>query len=405
MVNIAASRRRVFARSFGHVARAIAWEWVMKLRDVAFQSAFSKLFVYNILFEDAEVDERFLGVDEESSVLSITGAGCGVAGMISRRPRSLDAVDINQHHLALAALKITAAQRLACYRTFYDLLGHGAVEDSRAAIRQIAHFMPRWVRRYWRRHHDRFAENFYEEGLTARSLKIVRRLVGIDAEFMRELISKDTEQRLRSLEERIAPVFERPVIRAAVRSPVQLLSLGVNYEQRERMLEAEGQADMVSFILHHLNRIVQTDLETNWFAWLHVAGHYNHDRQDAVPPYLRRDRWERSVHAPTRTRYHHRNLFSVLGEAPRKTWTHYTLCDMPDWLPNPLQRQLLDEILRTSKDGAVVLYRTVEDDCLVDRHAMGRHFQRMDAESAEATALDRSRQYRHVHLYRVCHAS
>ena len=377
----------------------------MRLRDILFQSTFSKIFVYNILFEDAEVDERFLGVDEDSNVLSITGAGCGVAGMVSRRARSLDAVDINQHHLALAALKITAAQRLTPYTTFYDLLGHGVVKDPYEVVKQIAHYMPHWVQRYWKRHHERFSSNFYEKGLTAESLKILRNLVGLDAEYLRSLAAKTHEQRIASIDEVIGPVFERPLIKTATQSPLQLISLNVNYEQKKHMLETKNAQTMVDFIMHHLRRIVVTDLETNWFAWLNVAGHYNHDRDDAVPPYLRKSRWERSIHAPTRVRYHHRNLFSVMGEAPRKTWTHYTLCDMPDWLPPALQRQLLEEILRTSKDGAVMLYRTVEDDCLVDRLGFHGHFKRMDKESEIATDLDRSRQYRHVHFYRISHAS
>lgn len=375
----------------------------MRLRDIAFQNTFSKIFVYNILFEDAEVDERFLGVQDDSSVLSITGAGCGVAGMVSRRPRTMDMVDINRHHLALAALKITAAQRMAPYNTFYDLLGHGSVPDSKATIQQIAHYMPRWVQRYWKLHHRRFDKNFYEKGLTAASIKYMRKATGLDVDFMRLLVSQTPEERVESIREQIAPIFERASIKALVSSPLQLLSLGVNYEQKERMLEAENLDSMTGFILQHIERLAYTDIEKNWFAWLHVAGHYNHEVEDSVPPYLRRDRWEKSLHAPTRVRYHNRNLFSVMGEAPRNTWTHYTLCDMPDWLPEPLQRQLLDEILRTSKDGAIVLYRTVEDDCLVDRHKMHKHFVRMEEESNEASALDRSRQYRHVHFYQVNH--
>ncbi len=377
----------------------------MRFKDVAFQRTFSKIFVYNVLFEDAEVDEAILGIDEDSSVLSITGAGCGVAGMISGRARSLDAVDINRHHLALAALKITAAQRLAPYTTFYDLLGHGSVANPREVIKQIAHFMPRWVQRYWKRWHKRFEHNFYESGLTARTMQMLRKLIDLDAGFIRGLIAQDIEGRIRSIDSVIGPVFERKLVKAVTHSPIQLISLGVNYEQKQRMLEAESQPDMVSFIMHHLRRIAATELETNWFAWLNVAGHYNHERDDAVPPYLRRDRWENSLHAPTDVRYHHRNLFEVMAEAPRRTWTHYTLCDMPDWLPMPMQRQLLDEILRTSKDGAHVLYRTVEDDCLVDRHGMHRHFRRLDDVSAHASSADRSRQYRHVHLYQVQHAS
>ncbi|GAB4212709.1 MAG: hypothetical protein OHK0013_35810 [Sandaracinaceae bacterium] len=80
-----------------------------------FRSTFQRLFVYNILFEDSEVDEALLDLDERSRVLSITGAGCGVAAMIARRREAIDAVDINPHHLALAALK--SRPRVGCPAT------------------------------------------------------------------------------------------------------------------------------------------------------------------------------------------------------------------------------------------------------------------------------------------------
>ena len=129
----------------------------MNPRDQIFQTAFSKLFVYNILFEDAEVDEIALDLDEGSTVLSVTGAGCSVASMIHRRPVSLDAVDINPHHLALSAMKITAAQRIEDYLRFYDLMGHGIVPDPKAAVAEVAAHMPPDMARYWMRHHGRFA--------------------------------------------------------------------------------------------------------------------------------------------------------------------------------------------------------------------------------------------------------
>jgi S-adenosylmethionine-diacylglycerol 3-amino-3-carboxypropyl transferase len=60
----------------------------VRLLDRAYQRLFSKLFVYNILYEDSEVDEAFLGVDGASRVLGIAGAGCGVANHLSAGARS-----------------------------------------------------------------------------------------------------------------------------------------------------------------------------------------------------------------------------------------------------------------------------------------------------------------------------
>ncbi len=374
----------------------------MNLRDAAFQAAFSRLFVYNILFEDAEVDERFLGVNEDSRVLSITGAGCGVAGLVSRQPRTVDAVDINPHHLALTALKVTAAQRLFPYSSFYDLFGRGWAADPKQVIGQISDDLPRWVARYWRKHSDRFEQCIYHQGLTAQVIHQLRSLAGIDAGWLRALVHQPVEVRTRAVDEWIGPVLRNPLVKAFLNSPVQLIALGVNYTQRDRALELE-QTDLVSFFLRHLHRVAETDIETNWFAWLFLAGQYNHEHPDAVPPYLRRDRYENSLHAPTHVKYHNRNLFDVLGQGGSNEWTHYTLCDAPDWMPAETQRSLLNEIRRTSRDGAIVLYRTVHDDCMVSRLGLDKTFHPLAEESRIASELDRSRQYRHVHFYQVRH--
>ena len=84
----------------------------MVIRDLSFEAVFRRVFVYNILFEDAEVDGLFFNVQQDSSVLGISAAGCGLASLVRFQPRRIDAVDINGHHLALASLKLTASRDL-----------------------------------------------------------------------------------------------------------------------------------------------------------------------------------------------------------------------------------------------------------------------------------------------------
>lgn len=374
----------------------------MALRDKLFQSTFSRLFVYNILWEDAEVDERWLGIDEDSSILCITGAGCGVAGMMSGRPQRIDAVDINPHHLALAALKVTATQRMESYSQFYDLFGRGWTSDPERTVGRLTDTLPRWVQRYWKRHHDRFEKSMLHTGLTALMLQGFRRQVGADAAWLRHVIKESPEERMRIIDERVRPVLTKPHMKAVLNSPLQLVSLGINFQQRERILQTEGM-DFVDFFVEHLKRVAATDCETNWFVWYTVAGEFNHDNPDAVPPYLRKDRWERSYRAPTSVRYHNRNLFEVLSKAGPETWSHYTLCDAPDWLDEDGQRQLLDEIFRTSRDGAIVLARSVEGHSMVENVGYQDKFEPMVEASEDGTETDRSRQYRKVAFYRVHH--
>lgn len=370
----------------------------MQLHNKAFQYVFSKSFVYNILFEDTELDEQFLEVDETSSVLSITGAGCGVAGLISARPERVDAVDINKHHLSLTALKVAAAQHLFPYSHFYDMFGRGWHHEPAQTIRKLLPHLPKPMQKHWKKRTDMFERSFYRQGLTARTLGLIRKMGKLDGDWLRSLIELDQEARMAAVEERIGPLLRNPVVATYMKSPMQLVTLGINFEQRDRLLNAE-KSTLTDFFVEHVRRVASTDLATNWFAWQFIAGEYNHERQDAVPPYLRKDRYERSYQAPTKVNFHHGNIFDKLEAAGPKTWSHYTLCDAPDWMPQPLQKRLLNEILRTSHDGGVVLCRSVEDESMIEKNGMEKHFQLYKEGSDE----DRSKQYRRVDFYRIVH--
>jgi len=363
---------------------------------------FAKLFVYNILFEDSEVDEMFLEVDSKSRVLGIAGAGCGIANHLSRDAASVDAVDINGHHLAVTALKVSAAQRLSSYDEFYALLGRGEHPDPERVVGQLTRSLPPWAARYWRKEFDIFARSFYQHGLTSRLFAGLRQLAGVDADWLRTVMRLDEQARVRATEQLFHPMLSKRWLGLLLRSPLNLLALGVNFQQCARMLETEG-ADLIGFLKQHVARLATTDVQRNWFIWQTVAGHYNHDCPDAVPPYLRRDRHDRSTRAHTEVRLHRRNIFEILASAPRNSWTHYTLCDAPDWMPTSMQRKLFEEVLRTSADGAIVLYRTVEQESLIERLGLERSFLPMTQVTERASALDRTRQYRRVAFHRVAH--
>lgn len=374
----------------------------VSLRDWTFDKLWRNAFVYNILWEDTEVDERYLGVDEDSCILGISGAGCGTATHLSRNPRRIDAVDINPHHLALTALKCAGARLLDSHAELYQLLGLGRHPRPERVVRRLVEPLPRWIQDYWNRHWSLFRHSMVQRGLTGQMFRIVRFLTDTNAEWLRQRIRETVADRLRAVEAVYGRAMQKPVVKAWLNSPLQLLAIGVNYKQRDRILRAEG-TDLLGFLLLHLKRVAGTDLERNWFAWYAAAGHYNHDREDAVPPYLRADHQRESRRASTTLCFTRGDILDTLRSAGPRTWTHYTLSDAPDWMPEAKQRALLQQILRTSRDGARVLYRSVENASLAERHGMARHLVLDEPTSALLTRLDRTRQYRRVNLYRVAH--
>ncbi len=372
-----------------------------RARDLLFGHAFQGLFVYNILFEDSEVDEQILGLDERSRVLAISGAGCGVAAMMAKHPAAIDAVDLNGHHLALAALKAEAPRRLGRHASFYDLLGRGWHAEPRPLLARVTATLPQWLRDHWRDHHDVFSRGLYGSGVTSRMLGVFRRLSGVDEGWLRWAATLDADRRAAAVEATLGPVLRSPLARAWLASPGQLVALGINFAQRDRLLSTERQPDMADYIVDHLKRLARTDVGTNWFVWYAIAGQFDHERPEAVPPYLRRDRFELAKDAPTRVSYRRQNILEVLERAPARSYTHYSFLDAPDWLDAPTQRRLLGGVLRTAKDGARIVTRSVEDTCMVERAGLARRIRRLEEVSERATRADRTRQYRRVNVYEV----
>jgi S-adenosylmethionine-diacylglycerol 3-amino-3-carboxypropyl transferase len=372
-----------------------------RVADRAFAATFKHIFTFSLLYEDSEVDNRVLGLDRRSRVLAVSGAGCGVAGLLAAHPARIDAIDTNRHHLALAALKVAAARRVTSHAEFYQLLGRGRHGDPERTLQPLMRDLPAWVGHYWSTNHRRFRRNLYAEGLAGTFQRWLRRKVGLDADFLRTLQRLPPADRLAHLSPIFTSIKRSWPMRTLVNTPLFLLGIGVNFEQRQRNLRANGAATMMDVVTAHFERLAQTDLETNWFVWVGLTGEFNHDHPEAVPPYLRAESHRRSLVAPTQVGFHRESLQRMLADATPGQWSHFSLCDVLDWMPTDTQRQLLQRIARVGGPSAVVLTRSVEDECLVDRVGLSDLYERVEPTSSQASEQERTRLYRRVNVYRV----
>lgn len=372
-----------------------------QVADRAFAATFRHIFTFSLLYEDSEVDNRVLALDPRSRVLAVTGAGCGVAGLLAAHPARIDAIDTNPHHLALAALKVAASRGVTSYAEFYQLLGRGRHDDPERTLQPLTRDLPGWVGRYWKAHHRRFRHNLYAEGLAGAFQRWLRRTMGVDADFLRALQRLPPADRLARLSPILTSTRHAWPMRTLVNTPLFLLGVGVNFEQRQRNLRANRAATMLEVVTAHFERLALTDLETNWFVWLGLTGEFNHDHPEAVPPYLRAESHRRALEAPTRVGFHRESLQRMLADATPGQWSHFSLCDLLDWLPAEAQRQLLRRIARVGGPGALVLTRTVESDCVVERAGLSDLYERVEPASTRASEQERTRLYGRVNVYRV----
>lgn len=269
-------------------------------KDTLFAAVFARTLVYTILFEDNELDLEFLDLRPGDRVLSVAGAGCGVAAMVGFVPTRIDAVDFNRHHLAITALKVEAVRSLPRYEDVHALFGLGKHPEAKKMVARLANRLPADLASYWRRRWRMFANGFYSHGVNSRNSALLRPLWSLDGAYLKELNRRGPPQaRAEAMRIKLSDRLLKPLPAALVRSPVALLGAGINYTQRDRNLSAAGVGDVVLGVIEYASRLATTDLDTNWIAWHITSGEFNHDEPDCLPLYLRRDFHERALGSTT----------------------------------------------------------------------------------------------------------
>lgn len=370
-------------------------------KDELFAAVFSRTLVYTILFEDLERDLEFLALGPGDRVLTVAGAGCGVASLVAEGPARVDVVDFNAKHLAVTALKVNALRRLASYDELYALFARGRHPRPRAVVEQLADGLPAPLQRFWKSGWRMFQDDFYAHGFSTKNLSWMRRFWPITPELLKALNRKPRGERGPIVFDMLKTSLKKPILAGLIRSPLGLIAAGINYTQRQRNLRALGATDEVDGVIEYACRLVETDIEANWIAWHMVTGQFNWEHPDCLPLYLRRPAHERARDVATEVAYRHDNLLRVLEAAPASSWTHFCLSDVVDWLGDEARRSLLRAVHRSATPGARVICRTVEDDDIVSQLGLGEHFRVVEPMSTLASRSERSCLYRRVNCYEV----
>ncbi len=200
-----------------------------------FTLAFKRL-VYPQIWEDPVVDMKALDIGPGHEVIAIASGGCNVLSYLTADPAGVTAVDLNGAHIALGRLKICAAQNLPDYDSFFRFFGRADARANVAAYdRRLRAKLDPAARAYWdkrttfgRRRIGLFARNFYHHGLLGHVLgagHTLARLHGLDPSIVLKARTLDEQRAL--YEERLAPIFDKPLVRWLLKQPASLYGLGI----------------------------------------------------------------------------------------------------------------------------------------------------------------------------------
>lgn len=381
------------------------------LSERLFGFLFSGL-VYAQIWEDPEVDMEAMELAEDHRIVTIGSGGCNMLAYLSRRPAAIDVVDLNPNHIALNRLKLAAFRHLPDHAAVRRLLGeHSVRKNAQMYDRHIAPNLDKATRSHWdarglsgRRRISVFNRNIYRTGLLGRFITIGHLIARSHGVRLEELAATRSlrEQRI-FFDDRIAPLFDRPLISWLTRRKSSLFGLGIPPQQYDELASLADDGTIAQVLRHRLEKLCcHFLLRDNYFAWQAFLRRYPRPEEGVLPTYLQAEHYAAIRSSVDRVTVHHANVTELLATKPAASVDRYVLLDAQDWMTEKQLNELWTEITRTAADGARVIFRTAAEESILNGKLTPGLLDQWayQAERSEALhARDRSAIYGGFHIY------
>jgi S-adenosylmethionine-diacylglycerol 3-amino-3-carboxypropyl transferase len=354
---------------------------------------------------------KALAIEPGHEVIAIASGGCNILSYLVADPAGVTAVDLNGAHIALGKLKICALQNSPDYRSFFRFFGRA---DARANIdlydQRLRAKLDPATRAYWdkrrafgRRRIGVFARNFYRHGLLGHFLGAGHAIARLHGRNPSSILKARTIEEQRTLyEENLAPIFDQPLVRWMMKRPASLYGLGIPPAQYEAL--AGGSPQGIGEVLsRRVERLAcEFAIADNYFAWQAFGRRYAPGPNPSLPPYLQEENFHTIRSRADRVRYLHQSLTETLRSSPPASFDRYVLLDAQDWMNDAEITALWNEITRTARPSARVIFRTAANERLLPARVpecLLRRWRYEEERSRELGRQDRSSIYGAFHLY------
>lgn len=354
--------------------------------------------VFNMSWEDPEMDRQAFQIQPTDAVISISSAGCNPLNLLAQNPARLVSIDGNPGQNALVELKLAGLQALD-YQTFFDIFG---VRHPAAVTRVYrTHLRPLISppsQAFWDENLWMAARGIYDFGRNGTFFRILRnylKLLGIRKRHFTELFE------LRSLAEQqawydktIAPRLWGPWSKRFVEFKPFMFLAGVHPEQYRLV---DGRHDMYEYVKERVEyALTRVRTFDNYFLSIALTGKFQGDR---VPPYLLPEHFEPLRSRLARVTVVNGWLGPYLDTQPAGSIQKFNLLDIFDWMTPQIFESTMHSVIRAAAPGATMIYRS--GSYKFDPPAsILPHVQRDDTLAKRLFATDRSATYGSFYILR-----
>jgi S-adenosylmethionine-diacylglycerol 3-amino-3-carboxypropyl transferase len=247
--------------------------------------------VFNMSWEDPEMDRQAFNLTPDDTVISISSAGCNPLNFLCQSPKRLISIDGNPAQNAILELKLAAIRTLD-HTTFFDIFAaRNPSVVTRVYRPRLRPHLSAWAQKFWDENLWMAARGLYNFGRMGLFCRVLRRFVG-----MLGLRKESMEQffELRTLDEQVewyntyaAPRLWGKWSRRFVMFRPMLYLAGVHPEQYRLV---NGRHDMYEYVKDRVEyALTKVPAYDNYFLSQAVTGRFRGNR---VPPYLLEQNFE-----------------------------------------------------------------------------------------------------------------
>ncbi|HPF39717.1 MAG TPA: BtaA family protein [Phycisphaerae bacterium] len=358
--------------------------------------------VFNMSWEDPEMDRRAFQLSSDDTVISITSAGCNPLNFLAQTPKRLICIDGNPVQNAVMELKLAAIDKLD-HAAFFDIFAARRPERLGEVYTRLRPTLSETATQFWDRNLKRAIRGglyrMGRMGLFCRIMRSYLKILGIRKRYIEALFEcKTLDEQRQVYEAHIAPKLWRAPTRAFLSFKPLVYLAGVHPEQFRLV---DGRHDMYLYVRERIEHVLtRVPISDNYFLSQTVTGRF---RGDGLPPYLLEENFEVLRDGLDRVTVVNGWLGPYLDTLPTASINKFNLLDIFDWMTPEAFQATMESALRVAAPGATMIYRSGSyqlDPPSSIRDRVHHH----DALSKELLAIDRSATYGSFYVLSVTHA-
>ena len=351
----------------------------------ATRAALGERISYAQCWEDPRMLQEALDVGPQDDVLSICSAGDNAFALAIAGARTVTCIDLSAPQIALAKLKLVAAEKFDLER-FRSFLGVGPIGQRVFLYHELRPFLDESTRLWWDSHEAWIRSGLLNCGKFERYLSTFRTRV-LPLVHRRKIVDQfldmsDVSEQRQFYDQRwntfrcrsmFRVFFSKAVMQRSGRSPAQF---------------AHVQGPISQAFMSRTEHVLTTmPVADNPFVQWILGGEYRN--VDNSHPYLSAEGHAALAKVADRFTFVHDDLISHLNACDEGTYSAFNLSDVPEYLSEEETASLLRCCVRASRQGGRIAYWNL----LVPRHRpeqMADVLDRNEAKAAELIVNDRA---------------